>query len=158
MEDIARTIDALTSLIAVNYKRYSAYKSMAEKAQQHELKTLFLEFADQSKRFVGGLSTWRAAYGGFGVADKKVGTSAWSELKFLLGLNSAKKMIADCQQLEQDAIRIYRSTLSMAFLPAAAVADIQKQMGELEKSRSKLRSIEDRSMVGETLITTNATR
>jgi uncharacterized protein (TIGR02284 family) len=158
MEDIARTIDALTSLIAINYKRYSAYQSLAEKAQQHELKTLFLQFAEQSKRFVGSLSTWRAAYGGFGVADKKAGTSAWSQLKFLLGLNSVRNRIDECKELEQEAIKIYQSTISMAFLPAATVADIHKQMFELEKSLSKLRSIEYQSMAGERLIANNATR
>jgi uncharacterized protein (TIGR02284 family) len=158
MEDIARTIEALTTLIAINYKRYSAYQSLAEKAQQHELRSLFLQFADQSKRFVGGLSTWRAAYGGFGVTDKKPGTSTWSQLKFLLGLNSLGNRIAECKELEQEAIRMYQSTISMAFLPAATVSDIHKQMFELEKSLSKLRSLEYKSMVGERLIANNAVR
>jgi uncharacterized protein (TIGR02284 family) len=147
MEDISRTIDALTSMIAINNKRASAYKSLAEKTDRQEVRTLFRQFADQSKRFANGLSTWRAAYGGFGVADKKSSASAWSQVRYLLGLKLGKNMISDCEELEQDAIKTYKAVIAMAFMPPATVADLQNQIGEFEKALSKLRSVREQSEV-----------
>jgi uncharacterized protein (TIGR02284 family) len=152
MEDIARTIDALTSMIAINNKRASAYQSLANKTQRHEVKTMFSHFADQSKRFASGLSTWRAAYGGFGVADKKPASSPWSQVRYLLGLNSGKNMITECEELEQEAIKIYKAAITMAFMPQATVTDIEKQIGEFQRALSKLRSIRDQSGVLEGLV------
>jgi uncharacterized protein (TIGR02284 family) len=154
MEDIARTIDALTSMIAINNRRASAYQAMAEKAQRPEVKTMFHHYSDQSKRFASGLSTWRAAYGGFGVADKKPGPSPWSQVRYLLGLNFGKNMITECEELEQEAIKIYKTAISMAFMPQATVSDIEKQIGEFQRALSKLRSIRDQSAVLEGLVAT----
>ena len=151
MEDISRTIDALTSMIAINKKRAAAYQSLAEKTHRHEAKLLLLQFADQSRRFASGLSTWRAAYGGFGVADRKSGVSTWSQVRSLFGLNSGKHVITECEEMEQDAIKIYRAAVGMTFIPSATVVDIQKQLADLEKSLSKLRAAREQFVVRENL-------
>jgi uncharacterized protein (TIGR02284 family) len=152
MEDLSRTIDALTSMIEINNRRASAYTSLAEKTQRNEVKSVFRHFADQARQFASNLSTWRAAYGGFAVSQKKSSAGTWAQVRHLLGLNSGKNIITECEELEREAIKMYKATIAMAFMPPATTADMQTQVREFEKSLSKLRSIKDQTAVGGVLV------
>jgi uncharacterized protein (TIGR02284 family) len=147
MEDISRTIDALTSMIAINNKRASTYKSLAEQAQRRELSTMLHQLAEQAKRFSRGLSTWRSAYGGFGVTDQTASSGAWFHVRALLGLSGGKDVISKCEELEQEAVRIYKSAVAKAFMPPATMTDVQEHCREFEKALSRLRSFREPSGV-----------
>jgi uncharacterized protein (TIGR02284 family) len=141
MQDVSQSIITLTSLIEVNNKRVKVYRSVAERATRKELKALFTYYADQSRSFSGSLSTWRAAYGGFGLANESNGSfSLWAQLKDLLGIGVRNPVVL-CEEVEQDALKAYRTAVDNSKLPTATVADVQKQTREVEKALARLKTL-----------------
>ena len=142
MENLAQSVVALSSLIEVNNKRVKVYRTVAEKTARNELKALFNSYAEQSKSFSSNLSTWRAAYGGFGLSD---GTdrngSVWDQLKSLLTIGRAKNPVRQCEEVEQAALKAYKSAVTKSLLPTATVADVQKQTREVEKALARLQAL-----------------
>jgi uncharacterized protein (TIGR02284 family) len=142
MEVTSQSVSALTSLIEVNNKRVNVYRTLAEKTAKKELKALFNHYAEQSRSFSGSLSTWRAAYGGFGYREERSGSfNVWTQLKSLLNIGGARNPVVLCQQVEEDALRAYRTAIENSLLPTATVVDVQKQTRELERVIAKLQSI-----------------
>jgi uncharacterized protein (TIGR02284 family) len=139
MDNPSRAISALTSLIDVNNKRMKTYQSLAEKTAKNELRTLFHQWADQSKGFSKSLSTWRAAYGGFGSVEKNSGIAdAWLQLKSLFDGRDNKDVVTRCKDIEQSSLKAYKSTIDAEVLPTAAVADVERQVREFERTLAKL--------------------
>lgn len=141
MEDLSRTVTALTDIIAVNGKRADTYLSLSEKAEHPDLKSVFSHYAKQAKHFINNLSNWRSAYGGYAVVDKKKNGSTWSAVRSLLG--RSRNMIGQCDQVEHEALKAYKSVLALSVIPTAALADIQRQAKEIEKAIEHLKSLKD---------------
>jgi uncharacterized protein (TIGR02284 family) len=140
MQDIARTLDTLNALIDTNVKRSKLYHSLAEKPEHHELRPLFANYAEQSRRFSTALSTWRSAYGGFAIPQKK---SSWS-LKSLMDFGLRTSVLVQCEDQEEETLKLYKSACRESFLPAATQADVQQQAREFERALSKLRLLRER--------------
>ena len=140
MQDIARTLDTLNALIETNVKRSKLYHTLAEKPEHHELRPLFANYAEQSRRFSNALSTWRSAYGGFAIPEKK---SAWS-LKSLLDIGLRRSVLIQCEEQEEETLKLYKSACRESFLPAATQADVQQQTREIERALSKVRLLRER--------------
>jgi uncharacterized protein (TIGR02284 family) len=138
MEDLAKTVTTLTSLIEVNNKRVKVYRKVAEKASKEELKSLFNSCAEQSKSFSGNLATWRAAYGGFGLPEQG-NRSIWGEFKSML--TRARNPVHLCEEVEQDTLRAYRTAVANSILPSAAIADVQRQSREVERVLARLQAL-----------------
>jgi uncharacterized protein (TIGR02284 family) len=142
MENLAQSVVALSSLIEMNNKRVKVYRAVAEKTARNELKALFNSYAEQSKSFSSNLSTWRAAYGGFGLSDNiERSGSVWEQLKSILALGHAKDPVRACEEVEQDALKAYRHAVANSFLPTPTVADVQRQTREVEKALARLRAL-----------------
>jgi uncharacterized protein (TIGR02284 family) len=143
MQDIARTLATLSAMIAANAKRSKHYLTLAEKTDHHELKPLFTHYADQSRRFVSSLSTWRSAYGGLATMENN-SAGPWIQIRSLLDFGLRKNMLVQCEELEQDMVRLYKSTINQSFLPIATEADVQGQVRDFEKALSKIRLLRER--------------
>ena len=140
MEDITRSIDALTSLIEVNNKRMKIYQALAEKMHHSELRSLFSHYAEQSGQFSKALSTWRSVYGGFDMLRKK---SVWEKMTSFWEHWLRKSVASKCEELERDIFRAYRTAIQLSILPAATTAEIERQVGEFEKALIKLRTFQE---------------
>jgi uncharacterized protein (TIGR02284 family) len=145
MQDIARTLDTLNILIAANSKRNKLYHSLCEKPEHHELRPLFANYAEQSRRFITALSTWRSAYGGFTVAEQKESWAGpWSQMKSLLDFGLRRSVLVQCEAQEEEISKLYKSAIRTPLMPAATLTDIQHQSREFEKALSKLRLLRER--------------
>jgi uncharacterized protein (TIGR02284 family) len=145
MQDITRTLDVLTAMIEGNMRRNKLYQSLAEKTKQAELRALFTQYADQSRRFINNLSTWRSAYGGFSTMHSttdSIGT--WAQIRSLLDLGLRKNVLLQCEHLEHDILRIYKSAICMSCLPAPTSADVRQQYRELETALTKVHVLRER--------------
>ena len=140
MEDLSRTLIALSELISANSKRANTYESAVEKTENQELKSVFSQYLKQARHFNNNLSNWRSAYGGFAFVDKKQSGPGWSLLSIL---GRSKNMIGQCDQAEHDALKVYRSVLGLAVIPPEAFTDIQRQAREIEKAIEHLRTLKN---------------
>jgi hypothetical protein len=138
VEDLSRTLIALTEVISVNNKRAHTYHSVTEKTENPDLKPVFSHYEKQAKHFVNNLSNWRSAYGGFAVTDKKQNGSSWSLLSLL---GRSKNMVSQCEQVEQESLKVYRSVLGLSIIPREALTDLQRQAREIEKAIEHLKSL-----------------
>jgi hypothetical protein len=144
MEDISRTIHALTSMIAVNNNRIKAYQTLEHKTDKDYLKSVCKLHIDQSMRFIQCLSTWRAAYGGFAVANRDSRASnGWVQLKSMLDFSLRRSLWKQCEDQEKAALRIYESALRNSFIPGAAREDIQDQAKGFEKALATFKHFSD---------------
>lgn len=142
MEDLNRTIYALTSMIEVNNKRMKVYRNLAEKMHNSDLRTLFRNYAEQSKTFSGELSTWRSAYGGFAM-PQAVGGSIWAQVSNLFDHWFSKNVASKCEEMELEAIKLYKTVMEKAFFPHDAAKDIERQSKEFDKALTKLRTLQE---------------
>lgn len=110
-----------------------------------ELRSLFFHYAEQSRQFSSDLSTWRSAYGYFGRPEKKVVGSVWAPVVSLLDHWLRKNVASKCEEMEQDALKMYRTANHWSFIPAAAAADIERQSREFEKALTKLRTLREQA-------------
>jgi uncharacterized protein (TIGR02284 family) len=142
MDSTTHAITALTSLIEVNAKRMKTYQSLAAKTREEELKVLFNQWAEQSKLFTRSLSNWRAAYGGFAVTEKKsTFTKAWTQMRSLVEAGFIGSAIAQSREIENQSLTAYRTTIGTASLPAATLADVERQTREFERAIVKLSAL-----------------
>jgi hypothetical protein len=144
MDDISRTIEALTSMIAVNNNRIKAYQALEHKTDTEHLKSVCKLHIDQSRRFIKCLSTWRAAYGGFAVADSDSQVSnGWAQWRSLLDFGLRRSLWKQCEDQEKEAQRIYLSALKNSFIPIATRTDIQDQAKGFEKALATFKHFSD---------------
>jgi uncharacterized protein (TIGR02284 family) len=144
MQDIARTFDTLSVMIAANHRRSKLYHCLADRTENSELRPLFTHYADQSRHFVSSLSTWRSVYG-LATSEKGAGSfGPWSQVRSLLTLGFRQNMLAQCEDLEQEMIRMYGSAISMSFMPPATLTDVQRQVREFERALAKIRLLRER--------------
>jgi hypothetical protein len=148
MEDIAKTIDALTSMITVNNNRIKAYQSLEHKTNQDRLKSVCKLHIDQSKRFIHCLSTWRSAYGGFGISDNFRGTTnTWARMISLLDIGLRRNLWTQCEDQEKDALRLYKAVLESSFIADATRSDIHDHVKGLEKALATIKHFSERPEV-----------
>lgn len=143
MELTSQITSALTSLIVANNKRIKGYQSLAKKTTEQEVKSLCTRYVSQSKSFLNNLSTWRSAYGGFARAEDEAGaTSAWHQVRSLLGLAGERNMINQCKELEREILKKYKSAIPV--IPAAALVDLQLHIKEIEKALLRLQGLSEK--------------
>jgi uncharacterized protein (TIGR02284 family) len=133
---------SLSLLIQSNNKRVSYYKSAAERAVDPELKALMLECAEQSQSYSDDLIRWVKAYGATPAPLKKtIATTAWDKLKELLMMDTAETLPVTSGAIEEETLKVYKTALSLSFLPGTAIKDIRKHVSDFEKSREAFKGL-----------------
>ena len=144
MEDIIRTVSGLTSLIVTHNKRMRAYRSLSEKSSHEEIKSFCTRRVDQSKQFINNLLTWRSAYGGYTkIDDQSDASSPWHQIRVLFGMSPERALIDRCEQLEREALKVYKTV--MPIIPPATAVDLQAQTHEIEKALKRLKALGERT-------------
>jgi len=141
--NLPRTISAITSLMALNNKRFSYYTKVAGKSKQIELKLLFMKYAIQAQTFNAYLNRWLNAYGitYFSTREKSLFVKFWNKIKSACTLDVRNFFLNESDYLEQEAMKKYTSILASSFFPEQAASDIKKQMNEMEALYQNLKEL-----------------
>lgn len=145
MEEVSKVIFALNNLIEINDQRSLLYNSLSGKAKQVELKLVYLQYAIQAQTFTATLNKWRHAYGATSTITRKTNhfDSAISQFKKIFAAGRTNDDLKQCESLESNALKIYKTAVALSFLPSATIDDIKKQTSELEKAHSTLHSFRE---------------
>ena len=103
--------DALNKLVEINNDRVEGYERAADETDDHNLKSMFLEFSSQSRQFRSQLEILVRELGG----EPAEGTTAsgklyrvWMDLKAALAGKDKKAIIASCEYGEDVAKDSYK--------------------------------------------------
>ena len=134
MKTTTGSISTLISLVQINHKRLSLYKKSADKGKDIELKLLFMRYAVQSQGFINALNRWIIESGGSPVPleDESSLLHTWSRIKESLTSDSRNMLLHRCELCEEEMLKIYSTVVSLALLPVAIIADLNKQANEIE--------------------------
>jgi uncharacterized protein (TIGR02284 family) len=144
-------ITILHTLVHVNTKRFERYKYAAGQMKDINRKLLFMNYAVQSQEFINNLNKWLIAYGNVSVSLSESNSNynflvrTWTGLKGILSLDEKKYIVSNCEFVERESIKAYKNALQEAVLtlPAATLADIQRQSKELEGAYSMIKSLKE---------------
>jgi hypothetical protein len=137
-KDIPKVVFSLSLLIQSNNKRASYYRQAASRTSDIEMKSLFDTLAGQSEGFASDLTRWVKAYGATPVPVKRTAAViAWEKLKNILMLDAQENLPATSGVIEEDTLKVYRTALSLSFLPAAAIRDVREHVNQFERARKR---------------------
>lgn len=137
-KDIPRVVFSLSLLIQANNKRASYYRAAANRSSNMELKSMFANLAEQSEGFAGDLTRWVKAYGATPAPAKKTAAVvAWEKLKNILMLDDLENLPASSGVMEDDTLKVYRTALTLSFLPGAAIRDVRDHVNQFERARKR---------------------
>jgi len=141
--NLPKTIAAITSLMALNNKRFNYYTEVAGKSKQIELKLLFMKYAIQAQTCNTFLNRWLTTYGTtfFSFHNENKLTKFWYQLKSACTLDLRNFFLNESDSLEQEVIKKYNVVVASAFFPSEVVADIRKQIDEMELLYQNLKEL-----------------
>jgi uncharacterized protein (TIGR02284 family) len=142
MEDVNKATFAFSRLTEINSKRSARYTAAAEKVKNIHLKIIFMNYAFQAQQLNVDLKRWVMAYGIQPMKnnDNMFGT-AWNRMRDLFSLSNENSVFSACEQLEEEALKNYKTALFMSFLPDAALKDVERQFKEIQKIKDNLSSM-----------------
>ncbi|CAN5331773.1 hypothetical protein BH10BAC4_BH10BAC4_12430 [soil metagenome] len=145
MQPISQIVLTLNKMMDINGQRVNRYKSLADKAKEIEMKIFYMQFAIQAQTFTATLNKWRTAYGIASHTLPKEGilSSAIGQLKRVINLGSKDFDLKQCEEMESNALKTYKTALSLAFLPSATTEDIVRQTEELENTHFTLKTFRE---------------
>jgi uncharacterized protein (TIGR02284 family) len=145
MGSSSKVISALNALIESNDRRFHHYNALADKSTDDRLKHLFQGYANRSVDFTSSLTKWRSAYGGSTYVEKKFnGFSFTGKLRDVFMAPDKNDILNQCETIEIDTLKLYKTALVLSFLPSEAIVDIQQQIVEFEKVRVSLNTLKKR--------------
>jgi uncharacterized protein (TIGR02284 family) len=137
-----KVISALNSLIALNRDDQKGFLEAAEKIEDPEIKTYFLEQSRSRTHFVGELQTEVHALGS---EPENTGTMSgtlhrgWMDLKLALGSGDHAILIAT-ESVEDRAISTYCKALEES-LPADLRDIVARQFESVKQSHTKVKAL-----------------
>lgn len=143
MGNSTKVIFALNALLEVNERRFRHYDMLANKSEDSALKKIFQLYATRSMDFTANLNKWRAAYGLSTYPEKKfsVFSVTWRQMKDVFNTAERNDILDQCEHVEIDALKLYKTAIDLSFLPSIALVDIQNQIVELEKAFATLKTM-----------------
>lgn len=141
--NLPKTIAAITSLVALNNKRFNYYTEVAGKSKQIDMKLLFMKYAIQAQTFNTYLNRWMSAYGikSLHSKDETIFGKLWYQIKSTCTLDVRNFFLNESDYLEQEVIKKYNVVLSSSFFPTEAVNDIRNQITEMEMLYQNLKEL-----------------
>lgn len=148
MENNKATIETLNDLVLINNDRIRGYEDALKELGEDDdnLRPLFLEMIDQSKRFKLQLGTEVEVLG----SDMEQGTSTsgklhrtWLELKAAFTGHSEKSILEECEFGEDAIKKAYNSALEDDSTPAYLRDILEDQLGQLSDSHDEIKALRD---------------
>ncbi len=142
MEDITKATFAFSKLTEINSRRSARYTAAADKVKNIHLKIVFMNYAFQAQQLNADLKRWVLAYGLQTIKNSDSFLSvSWAKVRDLFSFNTENGVFSACEELEEEALKNYRTALILSFLPDAALKDVEKQFKEIQKIKDNLRNM-----------------
>lgn len=139
MEDITKATFAFSKLTEINSKRSARYTAAADQVKNIHLKIVFMNYAYQAQQLNADLKRWINAYGMHAIQTSESTFSVtWDKIRSFFNLNSQNGVFNSCEELEEEALKKYRTALVLSFLPDAALKDVERQFKEIQKIKDNL--------------------
>lgn len=140
MEDITKASFAFSRLTEINSKRSARYTAAADRVKNIHLKIVFMNYAFQAQQLNADLKRWIMAYGVQTMqSSDSIFSTTWTKVKDLLSFGGESSVFSSCEQLEEEALKNYKTALILSFLPDAAIKDVEKQFKEIQKIKDNLK-------------------
>jgi uncharacterized protein (TIGR02284 family) len=145
-----KSVDVLNDLIELNNDRVAGFeKAIADiKPENIDLKTLFQEYAAQSRKFSQELTAIVARYSD----DVETGTSAsgtlhraWMDVKSLFGGSDRTSILAEAERGEDAIKKAYQNVLSDDELPSDALQTVAEQAQNILAAHDQIKALRDAS-------------
>lgn len=150
MSTTDQTIEVLNDLIQINNDRIAGFQEALKnlEEQDSDLKTLFHEFSDQSRKFSQQLSTTVGALGGDAETSKSASGAlhrAWIDLKGAFTGHDRQSVLEEAERGEDAIKKAYRDALGSGdfVLPQDAVNLINDQASEINLAHDKIKALRD---------------
>lgn len=112
--EIAKTIEALNTLIVINNDRIEGYKTATAEAKETDLKTLFSNLTQTSIDCKKELTAEVIRLGGTPDEGTRISGKffrAWMDIKAALSTNDRKTILESCEFGEDAALNTYKKVL-----------------------------------------------
>lgn len=148
MENNIVNTEILNDLIQINNDRVTGYEKASEElaADDHELKSLFLDMIKQSRHNRSTLAQEVQVLG----ASAETGTTlsgkiyrTWMDVKAIFSGDDRKTILNNCEFGEDAAQKAYKMALETEGLSANLRTIISEQKAELKNSHDKIKTLRD---------------
>ncbi len=145
MQNNEELVDTLNELVRINYDRIFGYERAIEDVETEDvdLKTVFSEYADQSRKYVTQWQESIRSIGGEPATDSTVRGKlfrVWMDFKATITAKSRQSILDSCEFGEDAAQRQYQNVLeSDTHLPDDIRQKIAEQKSELKSAHDSIR-------------------
>ncbi len=143
-----KTATAINDLIIINNDRYEGYKKAAAETKDADLKSLFIDFSNQSKGFSLDLRKFVPANEEKAESDETKNSGklyrVWMDLKAAVTGKERKAILSSCEFGEDRAKATYDAVLEHTEdIPTEALTIISKQRAALQKGHDTVKTLRD---------------
>ena len=144
-----KTAEVLNDLVEINNVRVRGYEKAADEtnSKDADLRALFTDFANESRRYAEELSSLVRSMGDEPATDTTIKGKlyrAWMDVKAVVTGSDRKAILGSCEFGEDAAQTAYRQALeSDAELPADIRKLLMEQKENLKKGHDKVKKMRD---------------
>lgn len=149
LQHIEHQISALNDLIKINNDRITGYQKASDGAEDQNLKKIFADYIEDSKKYNSDLSEHILVLGG----DPTSGTTlagkfyhTWIDVKAKFTKKDTVSVLSDCEYGEDVANAAYRSALDdkeLIWKDDRVVTILGKHLKELKAAHDNIKALRD---------------
>ena len=150
MKTDKKVIDTLNDLIKVNMDRIEGYEKAAEEVKdsfEAEVKSVFYEMAEESRRYKEALAREVNSLGGTPATDTSAAGDiyrAWMDVRVAFSASDVQTALQSCEYGEDNALKTYKKALETdANWPAETMNLISNQRQSLKVSHDRIKRYRD---------------
>jgi uncharacterized protein (TIGR02284 family) len=131
----AKSIEVLNTLITINNDRIEGYQTALEETDEQELKGLFSQFSDTSKKCKQELEDEVVELGGIPAEGTMISGKffrVWMDVKAAITMKDRKAILNSCEYGEDIAVNTYEKVLT------DYLSDITEEQAAMIKSQHTL--------------------
>lgn len=141
-----KNVETLNDLIQINNDRVDGYDKAAVQTTDDDLRVLFKDFSDQSRKYAGELTKFVRAEGD----EPTEGTTlrgkiyrTWMDVKATFGGDDRKGILSSCEFGEDAAQRAYKTALEEDDITGDVRSVIESQKSALRQAHDKVKAMRD---------------
>jgi uncharacterized protein (TIGR02284 family) len=146
-----KSISQLNNLLEINNDRIQGYERAAEETGESDLKDLFLEMAEHSRKHRSELAAEVTKLGGKpaeGTRNSGKIYRVWMDVKVALTSKDRKAIISSCEFGEDAALEVYEEVLKSDDALTASLREIIiRQKDEIRQDHDKIKALRDAQKV-----------
>lgn len=143
-----KTVDALNELVEINNDRIEGYEKATENTDERDLKELFSQFIQTSKKCLGELNNEINQFGGTATDETNASGKffrAWMDFKSALTGKDRKAILDSCDYGEEQADETYQRILDdeLEHLSPQQQSMISEQHNRLKTDRNRIKTMQN---------------